>query len=557
VSISGLIGDGESMNLPLILDIAIGLIFVYLILSLLASEIQELIATLLQWRAKHLRKSIEILLTGGEDTSQEVSIKALVDDLYENPLIRNINQEAKEGIAGLFRKVTWFVGETYRSFTKDKATFGAITVRGEKRVKHSGPSYIDSETFASTLIERLKISQFTQDLTTLNLQIFKEKEIRSRIGGFILDETLPISGDTRSTLQTELQRLDKTLDNILINFKHEKASLATTIDRIEAQLDRYIKKVEGQFLKLNESSSQQEFQLDESSSQQESQLDESSSQQESQLDQSSSQQEFNEFMEELTSLRDDIFYDKNELLRRLQPSVNQIVDVRDTVKKVYEESKEVIGNENSEIYKTYQEVAEGVEGIIAKLPESLQKSLSALSRRAQIKSDKVEHELNQFQQEIETWFDRSMDRASGVYKRNAKGVALLMGLLVAIFANADTFHIINRLSKDSTLRDTITQSASRLSPETNDLESVKQKVNQALEDISLPIGWNLSNLDQQAQESIGWPVKGWPFPVVRRILGWMLSGLAIAMGAPFWFELLGKVINVRNSGPKPVSHSKE
>ena len=523
------------MSLPLILDIAIGLIFVYLILSLLASEIQELIATLLQWRAKHLRKSIEILLTGGENTSQEVSIRALVDDLYENPLIRNINQEAKEGIAGLFRKVTWFLGEVYRSFTKNKATFGATTVSGEKRVKRSGPSYIDSETFASTLIERLKISQFTHDLTSLNLQIFKEKEIRARIGRFILDETLQLSGDTRSKLQTELEKLDKTLNNILINFKDEKATLATTIERIEAQLDRYIKKSEGHFL----------------------QLDEASSQQESQLDEASNQQEFNEFLEELTSLKDEIFYDKNELLRRLQPSLNQIVDIRDTVRKIYEESKDVIGNENSEIYKTYQEIAETVEGLIAKLPESLQKSLSALSRRAQIKSDKVEHEFNQFKQELETWFDRSMDRASGVYKRNAKGVALLIGLLVAIFANADTFHIINRLSKDSTLRDTITQSASRLSPETNDLESVKQKVNQALEDISLPIGWNPSNLDQQAQESIGWPVKGWPFPVVRRILGWMLSGLAIAMGAPFWFELLGKFINVRNSGPKPVSHTKE
>jgi len=534
------------MSLPLILDIAIGLIFVYLILSLLASEIQELIATLLQWRAKHLRKSIEILLTGGENTSQEVSIRALVDDLYENPLIRNINQEAKEGIAGLFRKVTWFLGEVYRSFTKNKATFGATTVSGEKRVKRSGPSYIDSETFASTLIERLKISQFTHDLTSLNLQIFKEKEIRARIGRFILDETLQLSGDTRSKLQTELEKLDKTLNNILINFKDEKATLATTIERIEAQLDRYIKKSEGHFL-----------QLDEASSQQESQLDEASSQQEFQLDEASSQQEFNEFLEELTSLRDEIFYDKNELLRRLQPSLNQIVDIRDTVKKIYEESKDVIGNENSEIYKTYQEIAETVEGLIAKLPESLQKSLSALSRRAQIKSDKVEHEFNQFKQELETWFDRSMDRASGVYKRNAKGVALLIGLLVAIFANADTFHLINRLSKDSTLRDSITQSASRLSPETNDLESVKQKVNQALEDISLPIGWNPSNLDQQAQESIGWPVKGWPFPVVRRILGWMLSGLAIAMGAPFWFELLGKFINVRNSGPKPVSHTKE
>jgi hypothetical protein len=509
------------MNLPLILDIAIGLIFIYLILSLLASEIQELIATLLQWRAKHLRKSIEILLTGGEDTSQEASIKALVDDLYENPLIKNINQEAKEGIAGLFRKVTWLLGEIYRSVTKDKATFGATTVRGEKRVKRSGPSYIDSETFASTLIEGLKISQFTHDLTSLNLQIFKEKEIRARIGRLTLDETFPISGDTRLKLQTELQRLDKSLDNILINFKNEKATLAITIGRIETQLELYTKKTEPHFSPPDESSSQQEF------------------------------------MEEVTSLKDDIFYDKNELIRRLKPGLNQIVDIRDTVKKVYEESKDVIGNESSEIYKNYQEIAEGVEGAISKLPESLQKSLSALSRRAQIKSDKVDHEFNQFKQEIQTWFERSMDRASGVYKRNAKGVALLMGLLVAIFANADTFHIINRLSKDSVLRDTITQSASQLSPEANDLESVKKKVNQAIEDISLPIGWNPSNLTQQEKESIGWPVKGWPFPFVRRILGWMLSGFAIAMGAPFWFELLGKFINVRNSGPKPVSHTKE
>jgi hypothetical protein len=336
-----------------------------------------------------------------------------------------------------------------------------------------------------------------------------------------LDETLQISGETRSKLQTELQRLDKSLDNILINFKDEKATLATTIGRIEAQLELYTKKTEPHFSQPDESSSQQEF------------------------------------MEELTSLKDDIFYDKNELIRRLRPGLNQIVDIRDTVKKIHEESKDFIGNESSEIYKNYQEIAEGVEGAISKLPESLQKSLSALSRRAQIKSDKVEQEFNQFKQEIQTWFERSMDRASGVYKRNAKGVALLMGLLVAIFANADTFHIINRLSKDSVLRDTITQSASRLSPEANDLESVKQKVNQAIEDISLPIGWNPSNLTQQAQESIGWPVKGWPFPLVRRILGWMLSGLAIAMGAPFWFELLGKFINVRNSGPKPASHTKE
>lgn len=52
------------MNLPAILDIALALVFIYLILSLLASEIQEIIAALLQWRAKNLKEAIETLLGG-------------------------------------------------------------------------------------------------------------------------------------------------------------------------------------------------------------------------------------------------------------------------------------------------------------------------------------------------------------------------------------------------------------------------------------------------------------------------------------------------------------
>ena len=38
-------------------------------------------------------------------------------------------------------------------------------------------------------------------------------------------------------------------------------------------------------------------------------------------------------------------------------------------------------------------------------------------------------------------------------------------------------------------------------------------------------------------------------------MGWALSAIAISMGAPFWFDILGKVINVRNTGPKPTSSS--
>ncbi len=56
------------MNLPAILDIAIALIFIYLILSLLSSEIQEIIAALLEWRAKNLKEAIETLLGGSVET---------------------------------------------------------------------------------------------------------------------------------------------------------------------------------------------------------------------------------------------------------------------------------------------------------------------------------------------------------------------------------------------------------------------------------------------------------------------------------------------------------
>lgn len=84
------------MNFPLVVDIAIGLIFIYLTLSLIASELQELLATVLQWRAKHLRKSIELLLSGGSEAKRRETedlqkARKLVQELYDDPLINTLN----------------------------------------------------------------------------------------------------------------------------------------------------------------------------------------------------------------------------------------------------------------------------------------------------------------------------------------------------------------------------------------------------------------------------------------------------------------------------------
>ena len=40
--------------------------------------------------------------------------------------------------------------------------------------------------------------------------------------------------------------------------------------------------------------------------------------------------------------------------------------------------------------------------------------------------------------------------------------------------------------------------------------------------------------------------------IVRLVLGWIATGLAVSLGAPFWFDTLQKLFSFRGSGPKPA-----
>ena len=241
---------------------------------------------------------------------------------------------------------------------------------------------------------------------------------------------------------------------------------------------------------------------------------------------------------------------KAVLLRSLQRSVTEVLGDYKILKKALEDPNSESYIKIQEIYGSVKELVD--EKVINNLPDSLVETLAVIAKRTQIKIEDIDKELQQFQKEIETWFDRSMDRASGVYKRNAKGVAILIGMLVATATNADTLHIVSRLSKDSALRTTITERAIR-TRQGDDINQVKQ----ALENVSLPIGWSSTNLQQQAEGSKEWRINKWSFSYLKRLFGWILSAIAIAMGAPFWFDILGKLINVRNAGPKPRSHTQD
>ena len=75
------------MYLQEILEVVIGLVFMWLVLSIAAMSIQEWMGNVFAWRAKALKKSIRGMLTNTE----------LTKELYKHPLIVSLSPTSKSG----------------------------------------------------------------------------------------------------------------------------------------------------------------------------------------------------------------------------------------------------------------------------------------------------------------------------------------------------------------------------------------------------------------------------------------------------------------------------
>ncbi|MBD2662985.1 hypothetical protein B6N60_00512 [Richelia sinica FACHB-800] len=496
------------MNLPFILDVALGLIFIYLIFSLLASEIQELIATILQWRAQHLRKSIEILLAGDALDSEDSKVIQLANKIYTNPLVKGINQEAKGFLPTLPRKATWLISAMFNSLRKPTSRLKKETIFGDN--KHSAPSYIPAETFATTLVDTLQLTMVVQKLTEIRLEKFKDEKL-AEVKNILLSleekvENNEVSNEIIKDIVDTFEQLNSEYNQIVADYKNSKTDVQISLNRMGDSFDKYI----------------DHFQYHVENNQ--------------------------EFLEKtwrnLKFFRKGIFdnIEQTIAVNGLKPNIHEIVQSIQQGSAVYAEMKAALQDQDSETYQKIQE-------LIDSLPAPVVTSIATMAKRVQMTANTAEEGIQIFRREIEKSFDSSMERAGGVYKRNAKGVAILIGVTLAVSANADTFHMISRLSKDTILRAAIINKVVQVSSENpNQSGLVNIDTNRILEDITLPIGWNNNNLQEQlgANQSLG--TIGKIYRILAMITGWLITGLAIAMGASFWFDILSKVMNVRNVG---------
>jgi hypothetical protein len=137
-----------------VLDVAIGMAFVYLLLSLIASVVQEMLAAFMQLRAANLERGLRSLFSG-DSLGSEMD---LVNCIYDHGLVRGLYSDPKRDsgkLPGVFRRMMDWVRVVMRrviGISADKPLTIAVDPL-------QLPSYIPSRTFALALIDVLNANK--------------------------------------------------------------------------------------------------------------------------------------------------------------------------------------------------------------------------------------------------------------------------------------------------------------------------------------------------------------------------------------------------------------
>jgi hypothetical protein len=178
--------------------------------------------------------------------------------------------------------------------------------------------------------------------------------------------------------------------------------------------------------------------------------------------------------------------------------------------------------------------------------------VSAVSQTLVIFIDAAAGDLIRLREAIEGWYDGTMDRVSGWYKRRIQVILFLIALTISSSLNIDSVNIANHLWSDPALRNSLmvvadeyakgdvyreeTRRAPDVGPAPKQIEAQADRIEQnlsRLETLGLPIGWQ-----EPPRGAYRWFLK---------IAGILASALAATLGAPFWFDVLNRFVVVRST----------
>jgi hypothetical protein len=406
-----------------ILEVAIGVVFIYLFLSLICSAINEGIASTLNKRGSNLFEGVKNLLNDPKFTG-------LAQQLYTHGLIDGISQEASNP------------GKQNRL-----------------------PSYMSSNTFALSLLDILGSQGVTQSYQeTANQRQAELAEAQANLAATPGDAALQSKVNEAQTALTKANA---------ILLKAEAVKQAHAAANVAAQ--------------------------------------------------------------QVTSHKD---------LARLQNASQKLAEALSLGRSLAAEFPDQLGN---------------IERAVNTLPDghtkqSLLVLINKTKREAPQGADQLAALRNQIiglERNVEVWFNDAMDRCGGWYKRWTQKVLLVISILLVLGTNADTIMLVKRFSRDNALRASVVSAAERAvqydagNPAEN--AAARQDLLKEAEKIQLPLGWVSNPNDPFKTDQIPNSFLGF----LLKALGLLISIFAVSLGAPFWFDMLSKFINLRGAGTPP------
>jgi len=190
-----------------------------------------------------------------------------------------------------------------------------------------------------------------------------------------------------------------------------------------------------------------------------------------------------------------------------------------------------------------------VTGVTSALPVD-----SDLRRSLLIFAEDAAGDLEKLNLILVVWFNDAMKRVTGWYKNQSQSSLLLISFLVCLALNADTIRIVKELYDSPAKRNVIVTQAEQASKVfanvtghcgARSAESITASLGK-LEATGLSLGWKGYSF---RPESLSGQML---IDSILLLLGIFFTSLAVTLGAPFWFDMLGKLINLRAIGKPPA-----
>jgi hypothetical protein len=497
------------MDLGAVVEVAIGLIFMWITLSLATIQIQEWIITLMDKRAKDMEASLHEMLANPNLKSQ----------FYDHPVIRALTAKKRKKPSTV---PAWF--------------YKYPIVRGFTREKRKLPSYIPAQTFAMAVFD-ITMTAGTES-SLLQQGILKVRDDFQKTIDNAREKPKNQAAIDALNILSDLARSAAATEAGTFVTNYTKDVLTREVRRLS---DRYI----------------------------------------------NSKDEHGNPDRELVQIGEALQRALREASLLADSELAKVKQAAETNPPLAVESPEAGAAlpAKSETEAVLEKLTKGVASLSVISPE-LNQTLSTLFFNVEQYTVEKEKQIGKARGNLESWFNNSMDRVTGVFKRYTQAMAIILGVVLSLLLNVDSISLAQYLWREPSVRQVLVSQASTYQPSqdgqpaTNPQETLQQ-FTQQFGGLNLPIGWDIKvygtnpqafgrlaayNSDCQlfprSAQSFGIPVFSSNICITQphtkdasnialKIFGILITAGATAQGAPFWFDILKRFVNIRGTGPNP------